>query len=232
MAQCVKLVEGDVVRLTRVDSCGRPVEGEDNAVVNECWASLAASPNIDSGTDIGPLKNMRGQSCGFRKACPTLLNLDLTGAFWDASAEQVDILTGNPLVFDQAGEPIGWDDCSVACETGFAIEIWQQILSSEACDEGTDGSWYYWLYPHVTNGLIGELTVNSEGLSFPITGSTRAGEGWGLGPWDVMAQDGSNTPGPLLTPLGPDCHRRGFITTIEPPSAVCGWIAVPPNNVS
>lgn len=225
---CPKLAEGDVVRITRVDACGRPVEGEDNAVVSECWASVEMAPNINTGTDIEMI-NLRGQTCGFRKACPDFRGFDNTGNFWEASPEQVEILTGNPVIFDQAGDPVGWDDEQVACNTGFALEIWQQLLIEDCADE-VDGQWAYWIEPWLTNGMLGTLTVNAEGLSFPITMASRSGGGWGLGPWDVVAQDGSNTPGPLLTPL--TAHRRFLITTIAPPTAQCGYITVPPNNVS
>jgi hypothetical protein len=225
---CPKLAEGDVVRVTRVDSCGRPVTGEDNAVVSECWASVEMAPNINTGTDIEML-NMRGQTCGYKRACPDFRGFDITASFWEASPEMIEILTGNPLVFNYAGEPVGWDDCTVACDSGFGLEIFQSLLV-EDCDDGTDGEWGLWLLPWLSNGVLGNLTVNNTGLQFTLTANTRPGGGWELGPWDVMAQDAENTPGPLLAPLGPTCHRRFMTTTIEPPTAQCGWITVPPTQ--
>lgn len=226
---CPKLAEGDVVRITRVDQCGRPVEGEDNAVLSDCFASVQMTPNINTGTDIEML-NMRGQTCGFKRACPDFRGFDITGTFWEASPELIEILTGNPVYFDYDGNPVGWDDEQVQCAGGFALEIWQNLIGEECADEEAEGQWFYWVLPWVTGGVLGDTTINAEGLSFTLTGSTRSQSAWQLGPWDVQAQDSSQTPGPLLTPIGPNGHRRAFLTTTAPPLADCGYITVPPNN--
>jgi len=68
-------------------------------------------------------------------------------------------------------------------------------------------------------------------VTFTLTANTRASGGWSLGPWDVQAADSDNTPGPLLDVIGTDCHRRGMLTTITPPTAACDAITVPANNV-
>src|SRR5688572_16719533 len=127
---CPKLAEGDVVRLTRVDQCGRPEAGADNAVQSECWSSVLMAPNVNAGTDIEML-NMRGRTCGFKRACPDFRGFNVTANFWEASPEQIELLTGNPVYLDEAGAPIGWDDCQVSCDSGFALEIWQQVVGQE-----------------------------------------------------------------------------------------------------
>lgn len=228
---CPKLAEGDSVRITRVDSCGRPVEGADNAVQSSCWASVQMAPNINTGTDI-EMVGMNGQTCAFKRACPDFRGFDITGTFFEASPEQIEILTGNPVYFDHNGDPIGWDDTQVSCASGFALEIWQQIIGDECSDEA-EGQWFYWLLPWLSGGVLGDVTVANEGLQFTLTAATRAGSLWYLGPWDVQAQDVLQTPGPLLTPIGSDTHRRAFLTTIAPPTDIeCGYITVPPNNIS
>lgn len=228
---CPKLAEGEVVRITRVDDCGRPEEGADNAVVSECWASVQMTPIVNTGTDIEFIA-MNGRTCAFKRACPDFRGYDITATFYEASPEQIELLTGNPVYFDYNGDPIGWDDEQVACAGGFGLELWQSILGQECQSEDVDTQSFYWLLPWVTNGLLGDVTVNAEGLTFTVTASTRAGGAWELGPWDVQAQDGSNTAGPLLTPLSATAHRRGFITTIAAPTADCAYVTVPPNNVS
>ncbi len=224
---CPKLAEGDVVRITRVDVCGAPVEGEDNAFVDDCWASVLMAPNVETGTDIN-FPSMSGRSCAFKRGCPSFRGFDLTGEFYSASPEMVEILTGNPVYLDHAGAPIGWDDCSVACNTGFGLEIWQNVVGEECPEGDVDGQWFYWLLPWITNGVLGDVTVNSEGVTFSFTGNTRSSGRWQLGPWDVQAADVDNTPGPLLTDVGVTCHRRGFLTTIAPPTAACEYVTVPP----
>lgn len=230
MASCPKLAEGDLVRVTRVDSCGAPVEGAGNAFVDDCWASVAMAPNVQAGTDID-FRAMSGQSCGFKRGCPSFRGFDITGSFFSASPEMIEMLTGNPVYEDYNGDAIGWDDCSVACTAGFALEVWQNIVGEECPTDGSDGLWFYWLLPWISNGVLGDITVGQEGVTFTLTGNTRANGSWSLGPWDVQAQDAMNTPGPLLEVIGGDCHRRGFLTNISPPTADCSAILVPENNV-
>lgn len=229
MANCPKLAEGDVVRVTRVDSCGVPVEGYDNAFVDDCWASVLMAPNIEAGTDVD-FRSMSGRSCGFKRGCPSFRGFDLTGEFFSASPEMIEILTGSPLVLDFNGDPVGWTDCSVACTSGFALEIWQNVVGEECPTDGSDGLWFYWLLPWVTNGVLGDVTVNQEGVTFSLTGNTRASGGWSLGPWDVVDNDGAGAAGPLLAELGSDCHRLGQLVTITPPTAACEYVFVPANN--
>ncbi|MGW7073504.1 hypothetical protein ACWGII_39665 [Streptomyces sp. NPDC054855] len=40
---CPLIANADVIRVTRVDTCGRPVVGEDNGFVFDCFATLAWS---------------------------------------------------------------------------------------------------------------------------------------------------------------------------------------------
>ncbi len=229
MASCPKLAEGDVVRLTRVDDCGAPVEGADNGFVDDCWASVLMAPNVEAGTEI-TFKAMNGRSCGSKKACDTFKWFDITGTFFSASPEMVEILTGNPVYLDWNDQPIGWDDCALACTGGFALEIWQNVVGKECPDDDSEGLWFYWLLPWLVNGRLGDVSVSAEGVTFTLTANTKASGRWQLGPWDVQAADVSGTAGPLLTDIGSDCHRRGFLTTIEPPTAACDYVVVPTNN--
>lgn len=225
---CPKLAEGDVVRVTRVDDCCAPEVGANNAFVDDCWASVQMTANVEAGTDID-FRAMNGRSCGFKRGCPSFRGFDITAEFFSASPELIEILTGNPVYYDYAGNPVGWDDCSIACRGGFALEVWQNVVGEE-CVPGAEAQSFYWLLPCIANGILGDVTINNEGVTFSLTGNTRATGGWCHGPWNVQAQDAINTPGPLLTNLGADCHRRGFLTTIAPPIPACTYVTVPPNN--
>ncbi|MFD9422305.1 MULTISPECIES: hypothetical protein [unclassified Streptomyces] len=221
------IANADTFRVTRVNGCGRPVCGEDNAYVTDCFASLAMNANIEEGEDTS-FKGANGRQCGYKKGCPTLNGYDIELVFYQASPELIEIMTGSPVFYDHAGRPIGWDDCSIACRAGFALELWADILGEDVCpeEETAEGAWQYFLMPWVTNGIIGDLELGSEGVNFTLTGSTRAGGKWGVGPYDVMAQDAAGTPGPMLTPLGQNCHRRPFITTIAPPEPSTEYLPV------
>jgi hypothetical protein len=223
---CPLISNLDTVRVTRVDSCGRPVCGEDNGFVFDCLASVAMNPNTEDGDDI-TYKAANGRQCGFKRGCPTFNGYDVEVNFFSVSPEFLEITTGNPVVYGFDGKPIGYDDCSLQCNSGFALELWAEVLNSDACStSGGDGAWIYFLIPWVTGGLLGDLEVGSEAVTLQLTGASRAGGGWGTGPYDVMAHDAAGTPGGLLTPLGPTCHRRTFVTTIAPPEPICEYTPV------
>jgi hypothetical protein len=221
---CDLIANADVVRVTRLDQCGTPVPGE-NAYVSECFASLSMNPNIDEQDDI-IYRAANGSLCGVKRGCPTLLGYDLEFNFFQVSPELTDVLTGSPVVLDFAGEPVGNDSCDILCDNGFAIELWSELVSA-VCSTTGEQRYLYTLIPWVTNAYISDLEIGSEQVTFQLVGSSRAGGGWDVGPYDVVAADAINTPGPMLTPLGPTCHRRMQITTIAPPVPTCDYQVVP-----
>lgn len=227
---CPLIANADVMRITRVDQCGNPVCGEDNGFVFECFSSLAMNVNSDDGDDI-QYKAANGKVCGFKRGCPTFNGLDLELNVFSVSPEMVEILTGNPVYLGYDGKPIGFDTCSIQCNTGFALELWAEVLGEE-CVDGAEGQWLYWLMPWVTNGIIGDLEIGSEAVTLQITGSTRAGGSWGVGPYDVQPLDAAGTPGPMLTPLDSSCHRRTFLTTVAPPEPSCDYTPVTCDSMS
>ncbi|WP_030236764.1 hypothetical protein [Streptomyces sp. NRRL S-350] len=221
---CPLTAEASTIRLTKVDGCGRPVCANDSGYVFDCFSTLAMNVNTTDGTDI-EYKAANGRQCGFKRGCPTFNGYDLELHFFSLAPEFIDIATGNPVYFGYDGKPIGYDDCSVQCNSGFALEIWTEVISDE-CAVGATGQWMYFLLPWVTNGLLGDIELGSEAVDLTLTGATRAGGKWGVGPYNVQAKDAANTAGTMLTPLGSTCHRRTFLTTIAPPAAVCDYVAV------
>jgi hypothetical protein len=183
--------------------------------------------NVEDGEDV-EYKAANGRVCGFKRGCPSFKGYDIELNFFSVSPELIEIATGNPVVYGFDGKPIGYDDCSIRCNSGFALELWAEVLGEDVCDaEGSgDGSWIYFLMPWVTNGMLGDLEVGSEAASLTLNGATRAGGGWGRGPYDVLAQDKAGTPGQLLTPLGSTCHRRTMVTTVRPPEPTCDYTPV------
>lgn len=223
---CPLIPNADVIRVTRIDGCGRPVCGPNNAFTFDCFASLNMEADIEEGEPI-QFKAANGRICGGKQACPSFRGFNIELNFFAASPELVEIMTGSPVVFGYDGKPIGFDTCSLACRTGFALELWGDVLGEDVCPEEDtgEGSWVYFLLPWVTNGIIGDLELGGgeDGVTFTLTGHTRAGGRWGVGPWDVVAQDAAGTPGPMLTPLDSACHRRMMITSVAPPKPECAY---------
>lgn len=214
------------VRITRVDGCGRPVCGDDNAYVTDCFASVNMEANVEDGEDI-VFTAANGRQCGYKRGCPTFNGFDLTFTFFQASPELIEIMTGSPVFFDYAGRPIGFDSCSIPCNTGFALEVWADVLGEDVCeDEAAEGAWVYFLLPWVTGGMVRDLELANEAVNLELTGATRAGGKWGVGPYDVQAQDDAGTPGPMLSPLDNTCHRRIMITSVAPPTPSTTYVPV------
>lgn len=222
---CDLIANLDVTRVTRLDNCGKPVPGP-NAFVSECVASVALNVNVDTQDDI-LYRAANGTLCGVKRGCPTLLGYDLEFNFFQVSPQLVDVLTNQPLVLDTTAEPVGFDSCSINCNSGFALEFWAELIGQNCTTTGAQ-KFLYVLLPWVTNAYISDLEIGSEQVTFQAVGSTRAGGQWGVGPYNVVAGAG-NVPSPMLTPLGATCHRRMQITTIAPPvpDPLCDYAVVP-----
>lgn len=224
---CDLIANLDVVRVTKLDACGKPIPGP-NAFISECVASIAMNPNIDTPDDV-LYRAANGNLCGVKRGCPTLLGYDTEFNFFQVSPELVDVLTSSPLVLDNIGDPAGWDDCSIKCDGGFALEFWAELVG-QACSATGLPKFLYVLMPWISNGYISDLSIGSEAVTFQLLGSTRAGGQWGVGPYNVVLNGTApGTPGPLLTPLGSTCHRRIQTTTVAPPTPDpnCDYTTVP-----
>lgn len=222
---CDLIANLDVVRVTRVDNCGIPVPGE-NAFVSECVASVAMNPNIDTPDDI-TYRAANGTLCGVKRGCPTLLGYDLEFNFFQVSPQLIDVMTNQPIVLDAEGNPVGVDSCGVQCNSGFALEFWAELIGDQCSDDG-EKRYLYVLLPWVAAGYLSDLTIGSEQVTFQMVGSTRAGGGWGVGPYEVT-RDAEGAPSPMLTPLDNTCHRRMQIVTLDPPvpDPNCDYATVP-----
>lgn len=213
----------DTVRLTRLDSCGRPVCGADNAFVTQCVATLSMTANTDDGTEISYV-NGRGEQCAYLQRCPVFKNLSVQLDVLFASPEMLEIATNSPTTMDFAGAVDGFETGSIQC-AGLAIEGWVNLLNAQ-CSTTGQGEWLYVLIPFITGGVLGDLEIGAEAVNFSVSGNTRSGGSWGTGPYNVVAQNAGGTPGPLLAPLASTSHRLIKKTTIAPPTPSCGYLPV------
>lgn len=217
----------DVIRVTRLNECGVPVVGPENAFIGECNSSVAMNVALDEQDDI-IYRAANGKLCGVKRGCPSLLGYDLEINVFQVSPEMLDVMTNQPVVMDFAANPVGVDSCEIECGSGFALEFWTELVGQDCV--GGAKKYLYVLFPWVTNAYLSDLEIGAEAVTLQIVGSTRAGGGWGVGPYNVvMNGPAPGTPGPMLTPLGATCHRRMQITTVAPPvpDPNCDYTAVP-----
>jgi hypothetical protein len=212
------------MRVTKVNALGRPVYGANSFVTTSGFVSVQFSPEIEDGEET-TVKTASGEICVSEKACDELKWITV----------QIEFCQVDPCLFtlinetwtelrDCVGEVIGWAEShKFSCDSGFALELWTDVTGYTPTTPGAQGAWGFLLLPFIVGGTLGEQTVENGAISFTITGRTKKGSNWGVGPYDVMCNDAATGAcGPLLTPVSADEPRRIMLTTCPPPAAACG----------
>lgn len=235
-SECFTPLRVPAVRVTQLDACGVPVDGACNQVVSSGIISVAQSPEYEARQDYFTL-NADAQPCITDTAPPILKWINLTITFCNVDPQLFALVSGEPLVLDDATIPnvVGWDTAVGSVNTvNFGFEGWTRIGGANACTDG-NVNYGYFLLPWVTEGTIGDVTFANAATTFTVTGRTNANSPWGTGPYNVLVnQTGDNAgfPGPMLTAIGANTHRRLQIVNLAPPTAQCGCLALPGPSMS
>ena len=222
---CFSSIRGLVARATRIDNCGNPIPGTDGYATTCGFTSIGLTAQIDDGEDI-EVRNAAGTLLINEPGIRSLTRYDLTVDFSQVDPELFELLAATDIVEDYAGDSVGFQvGEDIRVDGGFALEIWTGISGEEVCDGPSGGAYLYWLVPFVTSAVIGgDITIENGPVSFQLTARTKKNPNWGMGPYDVVAQDVGLTAGPLLTPgVGTDKHLFVQRTVIAPPECVCGY---------
>jgi hypothetical protein len=222
--QCWGSVRGRVLRATKLDSCGAPVVGACSTLVTKGFVSVQFSPEISEGEEI-EVKRADGSLCISDQGCPVMKWLNIEAHFCQVDPDLFSMMTGYPTVLDYSGNAVGNRITgTIRCDGGIALELWSDI-PGDACAAG--GKQYgYWLAPWVVNGVIDAWTIENDAVDFQLNARTNPNSQWDVGPYDVDPTAVVNTPGPLITPIGPDDHMDMHLTTVAPPAAACGCVAL------
>lgn len=226
--KCLTPVKGRRLRVTRLDSCGRPVFGEDSQAVSKGFINVSFTANTTESDEIN-LTNAAGEVCVFEASVQTLTGYTLEIQFCGVDPDLLSIVTGQPVVLGADGETvIGFDiDTSIDLSAvNFAFELWMGAPTGNACAPGASGTFGYLLLPWLTGGILGDFTVENAAVTFTITGSaTKDGNGWGVGPYqDIMLGNQTPTPlpGPMPSPVSATTALRLIEVDLLPPEPVCG----------
>lgn len=216
-----KIVEGDRIRITRVDACGRPVYGECNSVVTDGLVTIKLTPEVQEG-EAKQTTNFAGRNCINRpgKDVVSYWSVEIVWCAINFAAFSM-INPTYRLRYNDAGEVIGYYASNeVDDSAGYAVEIWAQVDgAADACSgESAEGAWAYIPVPWIAGGTPGEIAIGGEdSVTFTTTGKTRDGSRWGRGPYNVEIVNG--IPAPLGLALDPD-EPYGFIVTTVPPPEI------------
>ncbi len=223
------LIQGRVARVTRLDGCGRPLFGDGNSVVSEGFIQVQYTA-VTTDTDPIVVPNAGGKTIlkqpGYSSPDGYTLQMD----FGKVDPEFVSIMTGQEVFLDIDGNVVGFGvDTKVdVTKSGFALEVWAGAPGGDVCeDESAEGSYGYILVPFVTGGVLGDFTVQNDALTFTVqNASTKDGNGWGKGPYDVVmnagSTAGSRVPGPLLESLPSTQALVVLLVTVAPPEPLAG----------
>lgn len=222
-SKCFTPVRSPRMRVTRTDGCGRPVYGPDSMGVSAGFVSIAATGNSDEGEAIS-VPNAGGDICVYDPARPKFLNFTLEITFCKVDPAIFSVMTGQEVITNEDGVAVGFSinsDIDTSA-TGFALEAWTGVPSVTCSDEaGAQGTFGYMIWPFVTGGTLGDLTLENGAVSFVVSGAaTKTGSTWGNGPYDVELVGG--VPSPLLRPVQSGDHFRTLIVEVAPPPDFCG----------
>lgn len=225
MTQCVALARASVMRLTRLDACGAPDAGPTGQLVTDGIINVDYSPTYLDPEEITQL-NANGDLCVDDQGRPALRWLDLSIVMCRIDPDAVNIITGNPLVVNDALTPeaVGFRiNSAVTGTANFAMELWSRV-ANQACDAEGNALYGYWLLPFVVQARIGQWSAANAALNLTLTARTSVDSQWGLGPtaYTVRADAVSGTPERILTPIDDDDHVHFEIVSVPPPAAACG----------
>jgi hypothetical protein len=225
--KCLPLVKGRRIRVTALDSCGRPIYGDCSQVVSKGFISVAFTANTTESDEIN-VTNAAGEVCVYEAAVTSLVGYGIEIQFCNVDPELFALITGQPVVTGADGETVlGFDiDTKIGMEnSNFALELWAGSPTGDACAPGTaaTGSYGYLLLPYLTGGILGDFTVENGAVTFTITGAnTKEGNSWGVGPYNVMLGPDGETAGPMATPVTSTTALRTMLVDVAPPAEACG----------
>lgn len=227
---CMKPVGGTRLRATLLDECGEVITGVPScSIVTSGFVSVERTAQFVDPDEF-QVKNAGGELCVNERSAPLFQWYNLTINFCEVDPELMNLLTGSPLVLDDTAvtpRSVGWRTRENSnLDVHVALELWTK-MAGQTCSGGAVQYGYY-LLPHVVEGVIGDLTIENAALSFTVTQArTKGGDGWGVGPYDVLNTVVAPAPSPLLTAMLATDHDHFQMTTLAPPTAACGCVDVP-----
>jgi hypothetical protein len=219
------------IRVTQLDSCGAVVEDSCATIVSDGIITVEIAREYEDREEFFK-KNGDGVFCVKETDPPILKWINLTMTFCNVDPQLVNFLAGEAVLTDDAATPnvIGFRNTEgSSANVNAAIEVWTRTTNAtgEACATPRYG---YLLFPWFVEGTISDLTLENGAADFVLTGRTRSVSPWGVGPYTVVESAALATlgnPEPLFSAVGPLDHELWLWTTLGPPTAGCGCIALP-----
>lgn len=226
---CGSMSRMAVVRLTRLDACGAPDPGPKGTLVSSAFINVDASPVYLDPEEITQA-NGDGVLCVDDQGVAQLRWDALTMVVCRIDPDAINIITGNPLVVDEAVTPntVGFrQNAALTGTANFALEVWMRV-PGQACDAEGNPTYGYWLFPYIVQARIGDWSMANAALNFTLTARTSTGSQWGTGPAAYLVRRDAVTEAAevLLTAIDDDDHMHFEFVTVAPPTPACGAVAL------
>lgn len=226
VAICHSVVRAPAARVTRLGPCGELSDTGCDFATTSSFVDITLTKVLQDRQDALQL-NANGDICVDSPKFPILRWYEVSITFCGVDPELFNIVSNEPLVLNDATIPeaIGW--CTLpdsASAANFALEFWTGT-EDEGCDDEDGPDYGYGVLFRVTQGMIGDISITNGVITFTVTGITRGGNQWGVGPYNVIINEtGANAglPGPMLVAANPAAHKCFFWTKLPPPDGVCG----------
>lgn len=184
VADCGSAVQGTVIRLVKLNTCGAPVTGASSSVVvTEGYISVVTDPQYEDG-DVFRTKKANGRLC-INKVGPNAYgNSNVTTNLCVVDPDANTLITGSRLIVTAGvtgtGNAYGYNNA----EAHFSMETWQAIAGRGQCDPVTGLPRYlYWAWPHVWNAKVSSFTIENGPLELSFQAMTDYPSAlWGDGP--------------------------------------------------
>lgn len=206
---CYAMVRGSAIRVTNLDRCG-DVGDPVTYAVSKSVASVRINDVVESGvtdtlrTDEDEIRMRLVQS-------DTTIRYLVDVDFLRVDPGLLSIVTGVPMVTNDAGDVVGFDSVPRLPAKAFALEVWSRLADS-SCTDGR--KWGYTVFPFLKGGYVSGFTFANSRVSFNLRGAqSRKSDRWGVGPYDLE--------GPwrrLLTDVSRNTPWRTTVTTGAPPT--------------
>lgn len=198
------MVRGAALRVTALDTAGRP-SNPIRGIASRSVVSIEVNEVSDESADETLRDDHDQPRIRIESVADTLgYTVDVKFAF--TNIELLQMMTGQPLVFDPFGELIGFDGATKIPATAFALEVWSRLVDR-------DDQWGYTLFPFLKGGRLGGFTFDSGRVAFELTGArTMRMPQWAVGPYDFTGRFER-----LLTPVSGNSSWRNMLTSVPPP---------------
>lgn len=229
------VVFGTRLRLTKTNSCGKPIAGPANRLVTSGFVKVTMTPVMRDANDLEQA-NAEGKVCVAARTTPTRKWWTYEAEFCNVNTGVISLLTGWPVVLDYAGNPIGFEDQKeVLSDFGVALELWSGGEADDDCPIPTTddiltsddtGKRYGYFLTCGKEFTPSNIEIGEQVSTFTLSGITYPAPQWARGPYNVQEIDSLLTPGRLITPMGKGPHVRVFRTAVPPPDVTDGAVAL------